>query len=341
MHMTRFTTKLLAVAMYILGAVCHGGGQEIEIGVIDFYGLNRVSADQVRRALMFKEGDTLSSEAVTAAQNRIAKVPGVARARINVVCCDRGRTIMYVGIEEQGATTITFRPAPRGAARLRPEIVRAGEEYSRALTSAVQRGDAGEDRSQGHALAHDAATRAVQEHFIVYATRDLAELRSVLRESSDASQRALAAQIIAYAPDKQAVVEELVRGMSDPAEQVRNNAMRALWVFAEAGSGAAGSRLRIPTQPFMVFLRSLVWSDRNKASGVLMALSSDRDPALLQTLRKEALIPLVEMARWKNAGYALPSFVILARIAGYSDQAAHDLLEGGHREVVIEAAMKR
>jgi hypothetical protein len=332
---------LLAGAIYHLGAVCQVGAQEVEIGVIDFYGLNRVSADQLRRALTFEEGETVSSEVVMAAENRLAKVPGIRRGRISLVCCVRGRRTMYIGIEEQGTPAMTFGTAPAGAARLPPEILRAGEEFARALMSAVQRGDAGEDRSQGHALAHDPATRAVQERFIVYVSRDLVELRSVLRESSNASQRALAAQILAYAPDKQAVVEDLVQAIRDPVEEVRNEAMRALSVFAEGASAASGSRLRIPGQPFIEFLKSSVWSDRNKASLALMALSGDRDPTLLKVLQEEAFIPLVEMARWKNLGHAFPAFVILARIAGYSDTVARDLLDKGDRDIVIEAAIKR
>jgi hypothetical protein len=47
------------------------------------------------------------------------------------------------------------------------------------------------------------------------------------------------------------------------------------------------------------------------------------------------------MARWKSAGHALPAFVILGRIAGYSDDAVHDLWARGDREVIIEAAIKR
>ena len=98
----------------------------------------------------------------------------------------------------------------------------------------MQRGDAAEDHSQGHAFAHDPATRAIQERFVVYAKRDLPQLRRVLRSSSDASQRALAAQVLGHAADKKAVVEDLVQGMRDPPDEVRNNAMRALMVFADA-----------------------------------------------------------------------------------------------------------
>jgi hypothetical protein len=58
-------------------------------------------------------------------------------------------------------------------------------------------------------------------------------------------------------------------------------------------------------------------------------------------LQREAVAPLVEMARWTSAGHALAAFMILGRIAGYSDKAAQGAWDGGEREAVISAALKR
>ena len=63
--------------------------------------------------------------------------------------------------------------------------------------------------------------------------------------------------------------------------------------------------------------------------------------SLLARLRKEALVPLVEMARWKSEGHAQPAFVLLGRIAGYSDDAANAAWDRGERELVISAALRR
>jgi hypothetical protein len=105
--------------------------------------------------------------------------------------------------------------------------------------------------------------------------------------------------------------------------------MRALFVFAEAVPTVSGAAPRVPVEPFLELLNSPVWSDRNKASLALWALSARRDPELLARLRKEALTPLVEMARWRSAGHAVAAFGILGRIAGYSDEAARDLGDRG------------
>jgi HEAT repeat protein len=190
-----------------------------------------------------------------------------------------------------------------------------------------------EDHTQGHALAHDLAVRAIQERFIVFANRDLQSVRDVLRTSADSDHRALAAYVLGYVNNKKEIVGDLVNAMNDPSDEVRNNAGRTLWVFADATSA-----IPVPYEPFVKLLHSPVWSDRNKASLALMALSDKRDPKLFELLRRRALGPLVEIARWNSEGHALPGFMLLSRMVGYSDTDAHRLWETGHRETVISAA---
>ncbi len=333
-----------ALAASTLVAPCVVHGQEIELGIIDLYGLSRVSEGQVRQALTFAEGATIAIATperpafLRESEDRLARLPDVARARTRLVCCDQGRAIVYVGIEERDAAILRFRAEPKGDVRLAADIVRAGDEFAEALRRAVLRGDAGEERSLGHSLADDPATRAAQERFLRYAARDLPTLQLVLQSSSDAAHRALAAQVLGYAADKPAVVQDLAHGMSDPSAEVRNNAMRALLAFAEMSPGTSPSVPRVPVDPFIDLLHSLEWSDRNKASLALLALSTGRDPDLLATLERQALAPLIEMARWKSEGHALPAFIILGRIDGYSDEAAYDLWNRGERDVVIRAA---
>jgi hypothetical protein len=335
------STPLRALTL-VVSTVVVADGEAFPINIIDCYGLRKVSADAVRVALTFKEGDTITfadderPAMLAASEERLAKVPGVVSARITVTCCDSGGAIAYVGIQEQGAPTLSLRSAPKGDVRLPADVVSAGQEFSEALTLALQRGDAAEDRSKGHSLMHDPAVRAVQERFIGFARRDLPLLRRVLRKASDPAHRALAAQVMGYADDKQSVVDDLVRAMSDPADLVRNNAMRALAVFAEAVPRPPV----VPAAPFGAFLNSPAWSDRNKASLALNTLSVGRDRRILREIRESALVPLAEMARWKSTGHAQPSFMILARVAGYSDEAAIACWDRGDREEVIRAAMR-
>jgi hypothetical protein len=339
--------QALLICASVVAAVCDFAGQQLRIGIIDFYGLNRLSPTQLRQTLTFKEGDNISLEegrhaaSVSESERRLSQLPGVSDARTMFVCCDDGRVIAYVGIVEDGAPVMHFRTAPTGTVRLPADVAAAGDEFDAALTAALQHGDVREDHSQGHALNHDRRMRAVQNRFIKYAARGLPLLRRVLHESSDPAHRALAAQVLGYVADKRSVVDDLIEAMSDPDDNVRNNAMRTLFVFLHAAPSSSRRVPPVPFQPFVALLNSPVWSDRNKASLALAALSEKRDPALLTELRREALAPLIEMSRWTSQQHAHEPFMIVARIAGYSDRDAHAAWDRGERELVISAALKR
>ena len=112
--------------------------QSFKIGIVDFYGLRRISRDEARAALTLTEGDTLTfSEdgppaVFRSAEDHLRSLPGVVSARVSAVCCDAGRLIVYVGIEERGAPTLRPHRAPRGTVRLPADVVRTGEEFSAA-----------------------------------------------------------------------------------------------------------------------------------------------------------------------------------------------------------------
>src|SRR5262249_46801958 len=153
-------------------------------------------------------------------------------ARVDGVCCENDKILVYAGIEEKGTPALRFNPPPRGHARLPDEVVRAGAAFDAAFEKAGERGDLREDQSQGHSLMHDPGARAVQEQFVALADRYDRQLREALRDSDKRQERALAAQVLGYAADKTTVVDDLSSAMRDPDAEVRNNATRALWVIA-------------------------------------------------------------------------------------------------------------
>jgi len=134
---------LLSLVIVILGGVHELTGQELQIGIIDFYGLNQVSEAEARRVLAVKEGDTISvagderPSVLTESERRLSTLPGVRRARTEISCCDGGRAIIYIGIEEVGQPVLPFRAAPRGNVRLAPDILQAGEEFADTSRDAV------------------------------------------------------------------------------------------------------------------------------------------------------------------------------------------------------------
>jgi hypothetical protein len=345
-RMSRCVDRVLTVLALVLLWPGAAIGQSFRVGVIDFYGLRGVTVSQARDALTIREGDTLAMggdampAAVTQAEGRLAALPGVVSARLNVVCCETSGAILYVGLVEKGASTLRFRALPRGSVRLPTDVLAAGQAYDSALMQAIQAGDAREDDSQGHALGYAPALRAIQERFIVFAARDMTVLRDVLRHAASAEHRAIAAQVLAYAANKREVVDDLAQAMDDASEEVRNNAMRSLAVMAPWALRTPALRVRIPAAPFVRLLSSPVWTDRNKSSMALMALSATREPSLMASMRKGALASLVDMARWKSEGHATPGLMLLGRIGGMPEDAIQAAVSRGDRETAIAAALK-
>ena len=54
----------------------HSFAQYPPIGIIDFYGLRKVSADEVRNLLGIQEGDTLPPSEAADLERRLAGIPG-------------------------------------------------------------------------------------------------------------------------------------------------------------------------------------------------------------------------------------------------------------------------
>src|SRR5438552_12204507 len=72
------------------------------IGVIDFFGLNKIPEDRVRKTLGFQEGDSLPRSKADV-EEHLDTLAGVVESHLEAVCCDAGKMVLYVGIEERGA----------------------------------------------------------------------------------------------------------------------------------------------------------------------------------------------------------------------------------------------
>lgn len=318
---------------------CSARGQTDRVGIIDFYGLRKVSEDRVRQVLKIKEGDGIPASRADV-EARLETIPGVERARLNTVCCEAGMSILYVGIQEKEAPRLEFRSPPRWNVTLPREIVETDEAFGEALEKAVRSGDAADDLTEGHSLMANPACRALQMRFVTYAASYFETLRNVLRNSADGKQRAIAAWVLGYASKKRLVVTDLEYAMLDPDEEVRNNAMRALAAFAVLAARKPEQQIKISPDPFVDMLNSLAWTDRNKASFALAELTESRAPGLLISLRKRALPSLVEMARWKSQGHAMAAYMMLGRLAGLSEKEIEDAWHSGSRETVIARAIE-
>jgi hypothetical protein len=320
----------LAVALCLFTVPTFAALDELPpIGTIEFYGLGNIPAARIRALLPFEEGDRLGVTKFDELKASLAKELQVSHAAIATVCCTQeGKLQIYVGVQESPAAS-PYRDAPKGAVRLPAEIVVACENFSNHLIEAIQSGHADEDDSEGHALSAYPPLRGPQEKFKLFARRDAALLRKVLRDSSDASHRAMAAQVLGYAPDKRAIVGALTHAVSYADAGVRNDATRAVSVIPAYALKHPELGIEIDPLPFARMLDSLDWTDLNKATFALYSLSVTRDPSLIRLLRGRRLQTLIDMCRWQS-GHGIPACVLLRRITGLpedpGDQARAETL---------------
>jgi hypothetical protein len=159
-------------------------------------------------------------------------------------------------------------------------------------------------------------------------------LSEVLRTSAEAEHRAIAAAIIGYSPKKTAVVADLQYAMQDPDESVRANAMRALGALAALATRDPEAGFRVEPTWFVEMLHSIVWSDRYRASQALVSLTANRPENTLSLLRERATDSLLEMARWRTPAHAEPSFILMGRMAGLTEEQIQAAWPNG-RETVL------
>jgi hypothetical protein len=301
------------------------------VGDIEFYGLRTVTADRILAATKLKPGTRIPPSKGDL-QDTIADLPGVVLSRVEAVCCQGSNVTLFIGIEEKGAPHPAFRSSPSGEATLPAELIDAYQLFLTAVQKAATRGAGAEDLTAGHSLMDDPQARAYQERFVEFATANLPALRAALQNAPDPDLRALAAAVIGYTPNKQEVLNDLQTAVQDPDDSVRVNAIRSLNAFAVSG-------IKVAPTWFVELLNSVVLSDRVESVKALLTLTDKPAPTVTDLLRSRALSSLVEMARWKNPRYALPPFLLLARVAGIADAVAQQRWQKGDRESVIEKAL--
>jgi len=308
------------------------------VGIIDFYGLRKVSPARLEQALGVREGDAMPPSK-TAVEESLEAVPGVVRARVEAVCCASGKAILFVGIEEKGAPHPEFRPIPPKEITLPASILETYRELLSAVEQAARRGELGEDFVEGHSRMADPASRALQQRLVTLASEHLSALRDVLRNSADDEQRAIAAAVLGYAPQKSTVVDDLQFALQDSDEKVRANAARALSAFAVLARRDAEQGVKVSPTWLVEMLHSIVWSDRQAACQALLNLTEDRNADVLALIRERAMDSLAEMARWKSLEHALPAYILLGRAAGLAEADIHSEWERGNREQMIRKAL--
>jgi hypothetical protein len=332
-HAARSVRPTCVILPPILLAASLLQAQTPAVGDINYYGIRQVNPARLQAALGVKPGDPLPPSK-GALEEKLEEVPGVVQARVTAVCCEGTNAILFAGIEERGAARFALRSEPAGNVTLPESVSDAFGRFLDAVDAAGRRGSMAEDLTAGHSLMADPEVRALQTGFVELAARNLAILSDVVRNASVPEQRAMAAALIGYAPQKAGVVDDLQYALQDPDESVRGNAMRSLIAIAVLAAREPSLGIRIAPTWFVEMLNSIALSDRTRAAEALVTLT-ERDRGGLQLIRARALAAVAEMARWKTLRYAVPSFVLMGRMAGLAEEEIHKRWEQGDRESVI------
>ena len=307
------------------------------IDVIDFYGLHQVSESLIRQALGIKEGDPLPASKGDA-EDKLLDVDRIIESHLEAICCDDGKTTLYIGIQERDAPGFEVRAAPGGAVVLSDDLVEAYRRFEQAQHAAELAGKTSEDLSQGHPLMNDPSARAAQVRFPALVQARLSLLRDVLMNSQDEYQRGIAAYLLPYATDKAGIVEDLHMALTDNDSGVRTRAVHGLTGLALLGKANPASRVRVSPAWFLDLLQSIAWTDRTQAVWALEMLTRDRDKPALASIKGNALSSIIEMSRWHSLKDAYPAFLLIGRVAGMSDVDILDAwLRAGRDSTIAKA----
>ena len=223
---------------------------------------------------------------------------------VAAVCCDeKGNHLLFVGLPGRSYKKFVYNPEPRGTERLSPAIVELYARLDHALEAAVRKGNgaAEEDDSNGYALIKDPAARSLQLAVREWAIKHNRELLDVLLLCSFVEHRRIASDALGYVWQSPEQLSALLHAARDPDREVRNNATRALGVLARSQPSVAS---QIPPQTFVEMLNSGLWTDRNKATSLLVQLTLTRSPDLLAKIRSESFDSVLEMATWREPAHA-------------------------------------
>lgn len=338
MRNLRYRRTLLLGLMLSCAGLC----QERRLGVIDFFGYEGIDLAGVRSALPFHEGEVVPSAAdprdrwKAAARDAITRTVGRPPTDVATVCCTgKGDWMIYIGLPGRSTVSLEYPPVRGRPLQLPAALLSLDAELNDAWVAAVMKGSAREEDATGYALSTDPALRSKQLELRELALKYEHEILDVLSHSSDSRQRAISATALGYTRQSNSQLAALVAASSDPESEVRNNAVRALGVLLVAKPEL---RSKIPVDLFVNLLRSGSWTDRNKGSFLFLELTAGRDARILSALRTKALTALVEMAKWQEAGHALPARILLGRIAGLPEDRIQELVRDGNVQSILTAA---
>jgi hypothetical protein len=323
----------------LLALVSVGLSAQPTLAGVEVYGARKIAKERIMRLVGATAGTQLP-KSKGEIEEKLEALEGIVTARVEAFCCEQGRPILYVGLEERGAAAFQYKAWPEKEIELPQEITSAWGDFTAALARASADGDTVEDLSKGHSLMQNLPARVAQERFVGLAELNLAALRDVLANAFDPEQRATAAYVLGYAPVKRDVLNDLQSAMQDPAISVRANAARALRAFAEYTPEDPELRVTVRPTWFVEMLNSVELHDRVEGARALASFTEKPEEHLAAQLKERALPSLLEMAAWQHLPHALPAFLVAGRLAGWPEDRLTKAWASGNRDSALKEIAK-
>ena len=289
------------------------------IGIIDYYGTKAFAPEKLRSTIKVAEGDPLPPSKGDLEEVLVA-IKGITRANVEAICCEQGKAIFYIGVEERGRTHLDIREAPTNETLTMPAEVTA--IYNKLVESAAE-------------------PAAVQAQLPDIAENHQKILRQIVRESADPDDRRVAAAVLGYGPKAQAIIEDLQLALRDPDKEVRTAAFGSLAPLAIYARKHPEAEITVLTTWFVEMLNSVAWKDRINAMNLLVELTGERDEKLIRHMKERGIPALAEMAMWKHLPHALPAYILLGRVANLTEQEIQDTWSANQREETIRKIRKK
>ena len=111
-----------------------------KVGFVEVYGARKLPKDRILRTIEAGPGSALP-RSKGEMEEKLVALDGVALAQMEAFCCEEGRLILYVGIQERGMPLFEYRPTPSEDVFLPAEVSQAYTEFTAALGRAAAAGD--------------------------------------------------------------------------------------------------------------------------------------------------------------------------------------------------------
>jgi hypothetical protein len=301
----------------------------LKIDEIYYFGLDGLDLETIRSNMAVLAGDELDSDNPYWLQELQDRIRQSVREATGKEATDvafvsfNGRNVVYVGLPGASVRSRSYNATPREEISLNAEVVDLYEGMLMAL--ATYHSGSAEAADRYTELYRTAKQRAAQMPELI---------ARVLNGSSSAAQRRVAAKLLGMVANEPNQINALVQASFDEDRTVRNNAVSSLTEIAESEHSE-----QLPASIFMDMLNSGIWTDRNKASCVLVGITRMRKRELLQQLRLTALTSLKEMAQW-DLLHASPALVLIGRINGIAEDQLEALIASKRIDEIVNQSFR-